>query len=100
MGRSPWPAADFAAGSGGGIDLVHVYAYPLDVAAAPVFLGQASVTGARPDVAAYVGAQFGNVGFTLAAPALPVGRYQIVAYGRSLVSGTFGTTAVADITVR
>ena len=58
------------------------------------------MSGARPDVAAYVGPQFGAVGFNLSAPALPAGRYQIVAYGRSLVSGTFGTTAVADISVR
>ena len=93
-------AADFGATSGGGIDLVQVYAYPLDVSGSPIFLGQASVNVPRPDVATYFGAHFGTVGYNLLTPALPSGRYRIVVYGRSLVTGTFSATAVADVTVQ
>jgi hypothetical protein len=96
-------AADFGARAGGGIDLVHIYAYPLGPSGqlgAPVFLGQALVNGHRPDVGAAFGAQFGTAGFGLAAPALAPGRYRIVAYGRSLVVGTFAVATAADITLR
>jgi hypothetical protein len=93
-------AADFAAASGGGIDLVNVYAYSLATGGAPTFLGQATVGAARPDVAAYVGAQFGHVGYGLTAAPLPPGRWRVVAYGRSLVTGTFSAVATADVTVR
>jgi hypothetical protein len=91
-------AADFAAASGGGIDLVQVYAYP--AAGAPIFLGTAQVSVSRPDVGAYYGAQFATTGFGLIAPALPPGAYRLVAYGRSLVAGTFNVATVVDVTVR
>src|SRR6185436_18563568 len=45
-------AADFAAPSGGGVDVVHVYAYPLDWSGGAIFLGQAVVSVPRPDVGA------------------------------------------------
>lgn len=93
-------AADFAASSGGGIDVVHVYAYPLDTGGSPVFLGAATVNGARPDVAFYVGEQFGRVGFNVTGSALPRGGYRVVAFGRSLVTMDFSAVAVADVTVR
>ena len=93
-------AADFSAISGGGIDIVHVYAYPLDVAGEPVFIGQAAVNAYRPDVASYFGAQYERTGFNLTAPTLRAGRYQIVAFGRSVVSGRFDGTATANVTVR
>jgi len=96
-------AADFGARTGGGIDLVHIYAYPVGPSGqlgAPVFLGQALVNGHRPDVGGVFGAQFGTTGFGLAAPALAPGRYRIVAYGRSLVVGTFAVATAADITLR
>lgn len=92
-------AADFGAATGGGIDVVDVYAYP-QTGGAPILLGGTSVNVRRPDVAAAFGAQFGTTGFNLLAPALPPGRYQIVAYGRSLVSGTFSVAAVVDVTIR
>ncbi|HEX6464976.1 MAG TPA: phospholipase D-like domain-containing protein, partial [Vicinamibacterales bacterium] len=93
-------AADFAASTGGGIDVVDVYAYPLDTAGGPVLLGVASVTGARPDVGAFYGAQFATTGFNLLAPPLTPGHYRIVAYGRSLVAGTFDVAALALVNVR
>ena len=55
-------AADFSAASGSGIDVVHVYAYPLDVAGEPMFLGQAAPGSSRPDVAAFFGPQFQRAG--------------------------------------
>jgi hypothetical protein len=94
-------AADLGATSGGGIDVVHVYAYPLNTGGAPVFLGAAAVNVPRPDVAAYLGApRFGNTGFNMIAPALAAGRYRVVVFGRSLVSGTFSAAATADVVVR
>jgi hypothetical protein len=95
--------ADFSSASGGGIDLVNIYAYPLDaagVAGTPVFLGQAPVNIPRPDVGGYFGAQFGRTGFNIWAPPLPPGRYRVVAFGRSLVSGTFAAAASAEVTLR
>jgi hypothetical protein len=93
-------AADFAAASGGGIDLVHVYAYPLDVAGVPVFLGQASVNVSRPDVAAYFGEAYGRTGYSLLAAPLAPGRYQVVVFGRSLVTGTFSAASAVTISAR
>lgn len=93
-------AADFGAATGGGIDVVDVYAYPLDTVSPPILLGGAAVNVPRPDVGAYFGAQFSRTGFDLLAPALPSGRYQIVAYGRSLVSGTFSVATVVEVSVR
>lgn len=91
-------AADFAAASGGGIDLVQVYAYP--TSGAPIFLGTGQVSVSRPDVGAYFGAQFSRTGFNLSAPALPPGAYRVVAYGRSLVAGTFNVATAVNVTVR
>lgn len=93
-------AADFSASSGPGIDIVHVYAYPLDVQGAPVFLGQGTVNGARPDVGGYFGAQFTRTGFNVTAPAIRPGQYQIVVFARSTVTGGFDATAWANVTVR
>ncbi len=92
-------AADFAAASGGGIDIVQAYAYPAS-GAAPLFLGQASVDIARPDVASYAGSQFGQVGYGLVTAPISPGSWRIVVYGRSLVTGTFSAVAVRDVVVR
>jgi hypothetical protein len=93
-------AADFGAASGTGVDLVHVYAYPLSVAGPPIFLGQAAARGWRPDVGAYYGSVYTNTGFNLFAPSLPPGRYQIVVFARSLVTWAFSASAWANVTVR
>jgi hypothetical protein len=45
-------------------------------------------------------AQFGTSGFNPCAQALPSGRFRIVAYGRSLVPGTFNVAAVVGVSVR
>jgi hypothetical protein len=91
-------AVDFGAASAGGIDVVHVYAYPLDWAGSAVFLGQAAAGVSRPDLAAAFGGQFGLSGFSLHAPVLQPGRYLVAAYAHSVLSGAF--TAAASVTVR
>jgi hypothetical protein len=93
-------ALDFSAASGGGVDLVHAWAYRLDAAVAPLFLGQASVNVSRPDVGAAFGSQFSRAGFSLLAENVPPGQYQIVVYARSLVVGTFAAAATANIAIR
>jgi hypothetical protein len=93
-------ALDFGASSGGGVDVVHVYAYPLDWSGGPVFLGQAPATVSRPDVGAAFGGQFGAAGFSLSAPALPPGRYRVVAYAHSVVAWAFTAVALVDVQVR
>jgi hypothetical protein len=91
-------AIDLAADSGGGVDTVHVWAFPTG-GGSPVFLGAAPVDRARPDIAAAFGSQFENAGFRLTSAALPEGRYLIVAYAHSTVSGTFNNSGSAEIRV-
>lgn len=94
---SGW-ALDLAAPNGSGVDAVHVWAYPVS-GAAPSFLGVANYGTTRPDVAANYGTQFANTGYNLLSPPLPLGRYQIVAFARSAVSGIFHNAAAFNVTV-
>jgi hypothetical protein len=91
---------DTGASSGGGVDVVHVYAYPLDTGAAPIFLGLTSVNVYRPDVAAIFGSQFSKTGFNMVAGGLPRGRFRIVAFGHSVVSNTFSAVGFVDVTMQ
>jgi hypothetical protein len=91
---------DPAAAAGTGVDTVHVYAYPLETGAPPMFLAAAALTVRRPDVADAFGAQFLQSGFNVTASGLAPGRYRIVAFGRSVVSATFSAVSFADVTVR
>jgi len=96
---SGW-ALDRGAGSGSGIDAVHVYAYPNPGSGTmPVFLGVATLGRSRSDIAVAFGNQFAPAGFTLAVSALPIGHYQIVAFGHSVVTKIFGAPATAMVTV-
>ncbi|OFW08773.1 MAG: hypothetical protein A3H96_04845 [Acidobacteria bacterium RIFCSPLOWO2_02_FULL_67_36] len=90
-------AVDLGASSGPGIDAIHVYAYPT-AGGGPVFLGAASYGGSRPDVGAVFGSRFTNSGFGLSAT-LPSGKYTLVVFYRSTVSGSF-SSVVRAITVR
>ncbi len=56
-------ALDETATTGTGIDTVHVWA--TSTSGVPVFLGAATMGGARPDVGGVFGARFNNSGFTL-----------------------------------
>jgi hypothetical protein len=86
-------AVDLAASSGPGVDAVHVWAFPL-AGGAPVFLGQASYGGARPDVGAAFGGHFTPSGYGIVVTGLPPGLYQLVVYARSAVTGSFDARAV------
>ena len=78
---------------------MHVWAYPNAGSGTPIFLGSATYGGARPHVGAVFGNQFVNSGFTLVVPALAPGRYQIVVFARSRVSGTFDNARALIVNV-
>jgi len=65
----------------------------------PTFAGQATLRDPRPDVAALYGGQYARAGFHVDIGALPPGVYDLVAFGRSSVSGTFNVQRVVRITV-
>jgi hypothetical protein len=92
-------AADAAAWNGSGIGAVHVWAHRRDGLAFPVFLGAAEMNVLRPDVAAQYGAQFARAGWQLAAPALPPGEYDVVAYFWSARTQRFETARVVRVSV-
>jgi hypothetical protein len=91
---------DLGAPSGSGVDAVHVYAYPNPGSGTPaVFLGAGAYGTPRPDVAAAFGAQFVNSGFSLPVVGLAPGRYDLVVFARSTVTGGFTTHRVVPITL-
>jgi uncharacterized repeat protein (TIGR03803 family) len=79
-------AIDPSVPTGTGVDAVEVWAHPVGGGTA-VRLGDAAYGGARPDVGAVFGSRFTNSAFSLAAPPLPAGTYDLIVYARS-VSGT------------
>ncbi len=96
---SGW-ALDTAAGSGTGVDAVHVYAVPAGGAAR--FVGAAQLGGSRPDVgAAFGSSRFSSSGFQLIVRGLPPGTYQLLAFAHSTATGSFNDSrAIANVTVR
>ena len=72
-------ALDTSSTSGTGISTLHVWAFPA-TGASPVFLGVASMGGARTDVAAVYGSRFTSSGFNLGVATLAPGAYTIVVY--------------------
>ena len=99
--RQPFAVAgwtlDAAANGSSGIGAVHVYAYP--ATGAPIFLGSAQMGGARPDVAAFFGSQYGQSGFGLIARGLTPGPYTIVTFGLVNATGTFGVARAVAVRV-
>jgi hypothetical protein len=80
---------------------VHVWAQRLDVAnAAPVFVGEADLGGARPDVAAAFGAQFNTAGFNLVGGPLPAGRYAVTAYAWNRRTARWEDARTTTLTAR
>lgn len=96
---SGW-AIDRGAGSGTGVDAVHVYAFPRVGSGfgAGVFLGAAAYGGARADVGALFGGRFTHSAFALTA-SLTAGAYRVAAYAHSAVAGSFNQFQVSDVTV-
>jgi hypothetical protein len=101
---SGW-AIDRAATSGAGVDVVHVYAYPISgfnggITGNPIFLQQIVVGNARPDIAAVYGSQFASSGYSSTISGLTPGTYRLYVYGHSVVAGTFNNfSAPIDVTV-
>ena len=92
-------ALDPQAAIGSGIDAVHVWAKPADSDAAAIFLGAATLDGARPDVAAAFGGQFDRTGYGLVA-SLPAGDYDLIVYAHSARTGRWEDARVVRVTVR
>jgi len=65
-----------------------------------VFLGAAQVGVRRPDVAAALGAQFGQSGWQLESAVLEPGKYDITAYSWSIRTGRFEDARTVSIAVR
>jgi hypothetical protein len=97
-------AADTGAATGTGIDLVHVWAFPVG-GGAPVFVGAATYGQARPDIGTYyLGAsRFNNSGYSILVNSgnLPTpGTYDLRVYGRSTVTGSFSMERTVRVTVQ
>jgi hypothetical protein len=92
-------AADLDANWQTGVDAVHVWAYPRS-GADPIFLGQAALGGARPDVAAIYGDAFKPSGYGLTSAGLPAGDYDLAVFAWSTVLEGFAPARTVAISVR
>jgi hypothetical protein len=92
-------AIDLGAAQGTGVELLHMWAYPL-TGGAPTFLGAASYAGARPDVAAVHGEQFRDSGYGLTVQGLPPGGYDVAVFAWSTVTGDFVPAKLVRVVVR
>jgi hypothetical protein len=90
-------AIDLASASGPGVEVVHVWAYPL-AGGGPLFLGASGTGYSRPDIAAHFGARFGSGGFHVTGT-LPPGEYNLVVHARSALTGTFNQAALVRVRV-
>jgi hypothetical protein len=92
-------AADIGAAAGStGVDVVVVWAFPTNGAAA-ILAGIANYGGARPDVGAYLGSQFTNTGFGMIAT-LPAGSYTLAICAHSTVNNSWNQPSTLGVTVQ
>ena len=91
-------AADLDSQVDGGVDTVHVWAYPVD-GSDPIFIGPAAFGGKRPDVAAIYGERFGESGYGIRLDALPPGTYNIAVFAYSTVAGRFAPAKTARVVI-
>ena len=92
-------AADLDSTIDGGVDAVHVWAYPAD-GSAPIFIGSATYGGARPDVAGIYGERFGKSGYGIEVKDLAPGSYDIAVFAYSTVKSGFAPAKTVRVTVR
>jgi hypothetical protein len=92
-------AADLDSTVDGGVDTVHVWAYPAS-GDAPIFIGAAAFGGSRPDVAAVYGERFGRSGYGIEVKGLPSGTYDIAVFAYSTVSDGFVPAKTARVRIR
>jgi hypothetical protein len=82
-----------------GIDVVHVWAYPVS-GATPRFVTAATPNQRRPDVAAIFGARYDRSGFTVPVSGLAPGTYDLVIYAHSSVTAAFENIRMLRVTIR
>jgi glucose/arabinose dehydrogenase len=92
-------ALDGAATSGTGVSGLLAYAFPVG-GGSPISLGIPAYGISRPDIAAVVGAQYQNSGFSLTVSALAPGTYDVAIVSRSTVTGTYSAAHVIRLTVQ
>jgi hypothetical protein len=85
--------------AGTGIDTLHVWAYPVG-GGNPIFVGVAAYGGARPDVAALVGARFRASGYGVTVDGLPPNTYDLAVFAWSTVENRFLPARVVRVAVR
>ena len=94
---SGW-AVDLGSVTNAGVDVVEVWANPINGSPA-ILVGVASVGWGRPDVGnAFGSGRFTNSGFSVEGT-LPPGEYNLVAYARSSVVNAFNNLFVVRIRV-
>jgi hypothetical protein len=95
-------AADLDSTIDGGVDTVHVWAYPVTGRSTgdPIFIGAAAFGGSRPDVAAVYGERFGKSGYGIEVKGLAPGDYDIAVFAYSTVSNGFVPAKIVRIGVR
>jgi hypothetical protein len=92
-------AADLDSTVDGGVDTVHVWAYPL-AGGDPIFIGAAAFGGSRPDVAAVFGDRFGKSGYGIEVRGLASGTYDIAVFAYSTVTNGFVPAKTVRVRVR
>jgi hypothetical protein len=92
-------AADLDSNVDGGVDTVHVWAYPQG-GGDPIFIGAAAFGGSRPDVAAVYGDRFGKSGYGIEIKGLPRGTYDIAVFAYSTVADEFVPAKTVLVRVR
>jgi hypothetical protein len=96
---SGW-ALDLTATADGGVDVVHVWAYPNPGSGEPpIFVGAAPCDALRGDVGNAFGRQYDRAGWELPAASLPAGTYDMVAFPHRSITGHFTPPFVVRITV-
>jgi hypothetical protein len=93
-----WALDVGGAGSGSGMEAVHVWAFPA-AGGSPTFVGAATLGDARPDVAAVYGPRAANAGYHLDVTGLPVGDYVLRVYAKALTLPSFTVERAVPITV-
>lgn len=94
---SGW-AVDPNAGSGTGVDAVHVYLTPAG-SSSPSVGKVTSYGGTRVDVGNIYGSQFNNSGFTTSFVGIPNGVYTVSVFGHRTTTGAFDMVLTRTITV-
>ena len=92
-------AADLDSADGTGVQMIHVWAYPVG-GGAPRFVADAAYGGSRPDVAAVFGDRFRDSGFGLRVEGLPPGAYDIAIFAWSTARQAWLPAKVVSVVVR